>query len=85
MNNKDRKQIKEALEDSKKGVEECSDADNFNDSLIYEGWVEALEFVLAIDFTTKIQNENTHKSNKRKKKRTLLSGRQQTRRSKTSR
>jgi len=29
MNNKDRKQIKEALEDSKKGAKECSDADNF--------------------------------------------------------
>jgi len=79
MNNKDRKQIKEALEDSKKGVEECSDADNFNDALIFEGWVEALEFVLAI------KNETKNKTNKCKKRKSVLSRGLKTRRSKTSR
>ncbi len=36
------KEIKEVLKDSKEGMKECE----YNDSLIYQGWVEALEWIL---------------------------------------
>jgi hypothetical protein len=37
-----REKVQETLDDARLGVEECEP----NDSLIYQGWVEALEFVL---------------------------------------
>ena len=39
-------EIKNTLEDCKNAISECEKAENFNDALRYEGWVEALEYVL---------------------------------------
>ena len=43
---KTKKEIKKTLEDCKNAISECEKAENFNDALRYEGWVEALEYVL---------------------------------------
>ena len=44
---KTEKEIKEVIEDSKIGMEECDP----DDSLIYQGWIEALEWVLKFEST----------------------------------
>ena len=68
MNKKEISLLQEALEESRKGQVACNDADNYNDSLIHEGWVEALEFALSLGDHI----ENRNKTSKRKKKKQLL-------------
>lgn len=43
---KTEKEIKDQIKDSRKAIKDCENAENFDDALIFQGWVEALEFVL---------------------------------------
>ena len=47
MTYKEKRAILNALDDSRRGEVECGQAEDYDD-LIYQGWVEALEFVIAL-------------------------------------
>jgi len=71
MNKQLRKEIIESLDDSRKGQLEMAEADNF-DELIYQGWVEALEYVIDLtgmteaEFRIKSGIKDERKSNDRR-------------------
>ena len=46
---KTKSQIKETIADCKKSIKEMEKIDNHEDFLIFQGWVEALEYVLKDD------------------------------------
>ena len=46
---KTKSQIKETIADCKKSIKEMEKIDNHEDFLVFQGWVEALEYVLGDD------------------------------------
>ena len=55
---KTKSQIKETIADCKKSIKEMEKIDNHEDFLVFQGWVEALEYVLGDDSYNLNDKEN---------------------------